>query len=117
VLRPVIEEIGEKSPLYPALAAPESARPIKTAEAGRIEFCVREADGALFLLACSRGNETALVTFSGLPEGNSEAVVMFEPPRTVAVMNGTLQDWFAPFEVHVYRLSGERPAELRTATN
>jgi hypothetical protein len=117
VLRPVIEEIGEKSPLYPALLAPESARPIKTAEAGRIEFCVREADGALFLLACSRGNETALVTFSGLPEGNSEAVVMFEPPRTVAVMNGTLQDWFAPFEVHVYRLSGERPAELRTATN
>jgi hypothetical protein len=117
VLRPVIEEIGEKSPLYPALLAPESARPIKTAEAGRIEFCVREADGALFLLACSRGNETALVTFSGLPEGNSEAVVMFEPPRTVAVMNGTLQDWFAPFEVHVYRLSGERLAELRTATN
>jgi hypothetical protein len=41
VLRPVIEEIGAKSQLYPALVAPESKSPINVSGDG-IEFCVRE---------------------------------------------------------------------------
>jgi len=113
VLRPVIEEIGEASPLHPALLAPDSPRVITTGDAKGIEFCLRETDGTLFLLACSRGNETASVTFSGLPEVNGEAEVMFEPPRTVPVMNGVLKDWFGPFEVHVYKFA-TRNAEIGT---
>jgi hypothetical protein len=104
VLRPIIEEIGEQSPLHAALLAPDSARAVKSTGGRDIEFRVREAQGSLFLLACSRGNETRQVTFSGLPEDAATAEVMFEPPRTVPLAQGTLQDWFAPFEVHVYQL-------------
>lgn len=103
VLRPVIAEIGETSALHPALLAPNSKRAVRVDGSG-IEFCAREAGETLFLLACNRENVTREVTFSGLAAENAEAEVMFEPPRTVAVAHGSLADWFAPFEVHVYRL-------------
>jgi hypothetical protein len=103
VLRPVVEEIGTKSPLYPALVAPPSKLPIKCDDPG-IEFCVREANGSVFLLACRRDHKTAQATFTGLPVRERSAEVMFESPRRADVKAGALTDWFAPFEVHVYRV-------------
>ena len=103
VLRPVIQEIGRKSPLYPALVAPDSTLPIKVTGATGVEFCVRETGGSLFILACKREAGTARVEFSGLPGTAGKAEVMFEAPRTVAAKDGKFTDWFAPFEVHVYR--------------
>ena len=102
VLRPVIEEIGRHSALYPALLAPESKLPIATPAKG-VEFCVREVKGELFLLACKRDGETAKVEFTGLPASAAIGEVMFEAPRTVEARGGKFTDWFAPFEVHVYR--------------
>jgi hypothetical protein len=102
VLRPVIEEIGSHSPLYPALLAPASGRPLKPNSAG-IEWCVREVGDEIFLLACRREGETALVEFTGLPAEVVKGEVMFESPRTVAAKAGRFSDWFAPFDVHVYR--------------
>jgi len=43
------------------------------------------------------------VEFSGLPASAGKGEVMFESPRTVEAKDGTFTDWFAPFEVHVYR--------------
>ena len=103
VLRPVIEEIGGKSLLQPALVAPNSKLPVKVRGANDVEFCVREADGHLFLLACKTGGATVKVEFSGLPTSVSKGEVMFESPRAVEAKNGTFTDWFAPYEVHVYR--------------
>ena len=103
VLEPVIEEIGTRSPLYPALVAPDSMCPIKVSGADGIEFCAREANGELFLLACQRGYKTEKVEFSGLPASIESGDVLYEEPRTVAVQHGKFTDWFAPFEVHVYR--------------
>ncbi len=103
VLRPVIEEIGSHSPLYPALTAPESNLPITVQGATDIEFCVREAGGELFLLACKREGATVLAEFRGLPAGATEGEVMFESPRRLTAVNGKFTDWFGPFEVHVYR--------------
>jgi hypothetical protein len=117
VLRPVIEEIGSKSPLYPALLAPKSALPVQVvALPGRkpaklvdangpegIEFCVRQVGQNLFLLACKREGETIQVEFSGLPRSTAKGEVMYEAPRTVEAKDGKFKDWFAPFEVHVYR--------------
>jgi hypothetical protein len=40
VLRPVVEEIGTKSPLYPALVAPKSQLPLQVKGDG-VEFCAR----------------------------------------------------------------------------
>ena len=104
VLRPVIEEIGTKSLLYPALVAPESKLPIK-AKGDGIEFCVREAGGDIFLLACKRGGGTLEAQFSGLPDKLTCGDVLFEPPRQVRVKDGKFADWFGPFEAHVYRLN------------
>ena len=102
VLRPVIAEIGEHSPLYPALVAPRSKLPVKIDATG-IEFTVRETTDALFLLACRRDYQTTKVTFTGLPLRDGTGAVMFEEDRTVQLKDGTLTDWFAPFDVHVYR--------------
>jgi hypothetical protein len=102
VLRPVIEEIGAKSPLYLALVAPDSQLPVK-AKGGGVEFCVREAGEDIFLLACKREGATIQVEFSGLPTSATEGEVLFESPRTVRAKDGKFTDWFAPFDVHVYR--------------
>ena len=42
-VRPVIEEIGSHSPLYPALVAPNSSLPIQASSGSGIELCGREA--------------------------------------------------------------------------
>jgi hypothetical protein len=102
VLRPVIEEIGTHSPLYPALLAAHSKLKI-TSRTDGVEFCAREVKGELFLLACKREGVTAQVEFKGLPAGITSGDVLFESPRTVEAKAGSFKDWFAPFEVHVYR--------------
>jgi len=103
VLRPVIEEIGSRSPLYPALVAPNSTLPVKVTGATGMEFCVRETGSDLFILACKSAGGTAKVEFTGLPEAAGKAEVMFESPRTVTAQRGKFTDWFGPFEVHAYR--------------
>jgi hypothetical protein len=105
VLRPVVEEIGSHSPLYPALIAPDSALPVATRAKG-IEFRVREVGGEVFVLACKREGEAALVEFTGLPTAVATGEVLFEAPRMVEAKAGKFSDWFAPFEVHVYRFRG-----------
>jgi hypothetical protein len=120
VLRPVIEEIGSKSPLYPALVAPNSNLPVtvsaaepahRTAAADSeaanigIEICVREVGSELFILACKREGAPVKVQFNGLPSWAGRGDLMFEPPRFVEANEGKFTDWFAPFEVHVYRFS------------
>ena len=106
VLRPLLEEINEQSPLHPALVAPDSKMVVK-ASSPEIELCVREAEGSLFILACKRGGATAQVTFSGVPgaAGEGEGEVLYESPRKVEVKGGSFKDWFAPWEVHVYIFS------------
>jgi hypothetical protein len=117
VLRPVVEEIGTKSPLYPALVAPDSKLPIKVSGADGMEFCAREANGDLFLLACKRQGKTAKVEFSGLPAAIKSGDALYEPPRTVEVKHGKFTDWFAPFDVHVYRFKWSAADTTRAASH
>ena len=105
MLRPVVEEIGEKSPLHPALIAPDSGLAVKVGGADDIDWCVRETDDAIFVLAAKREGATTQVSFRGLPLRGSSGAVLFEEPRTVDVNDGTFSDWFAPDDVHVYRFS------------
>jgi hypothetical protein len=102
VLRPVIEEIGEKSPIYPALVASDSKLPVQCASAD-IEFCVREVGNEVFVLACKSSGGPQQVRFSGLPDQATGGEMMFERPRRVQIAKGAFTDWFAPYEVHVYR--------------
>jgi hypothetical protein len=107
VLRPVVEEIGDKSPLYPALTAANSKLPIKCAGEG-MEFVVREVGDEVFILACKREGATIQAKFTGLPPELTSADVLYESPRKVEAKNGQFTDWFAPFDVHVYRFGNKR---------
>lgn len=102
VLRPVIEEIGAKSPLNSALTAPDTKLPIQVSGDG-MELLAREVGDELFLLACKREGKAIQAAFTGLPRSVTSGEVLYEPPRTVEVKSGQFTDWFAPFEVHVYR--------------
>jgi hypothetical protein len=46
-----------------------------------------------------------LVEFSGLPASAAGGEMMFEAPRRVQIGNGKFSDWFAPYEVHIYRFA------------
>jgi hypothetical protein len=105
VLRPVIEEVGDKGPLAQALVQPNSRLPIKTNGEG-IESCVREVGGEVFILAASKEpRKTKQVEITGLPQALTDGEVLFEEPRKVTAKNGTLKDWFAPWDVHVYKFN------------
>ena len=107
VLKRVVQEVGEFSPIAEALVAPNSALPatISGATSPDLEFIVREAPPNLYVIACKREGATANVTFSGLPTWASVGEVMFESPRTVTASGGQFTDQFAPFDVHVYRFA------------
>jgi hypothetical protein len=105
VLRPVVEEVGDKGPLAEALCAANSKLPVK-ASASTIELCVREVGRDVFVLACCRDpQKTAEVQFTGLPSDVGLGEVLFESPRKVMTKNGSFSDWFAPYDVHVYKFS------------
>jgi hypothetical protein len=103
VLRPIVAQIGDKSPLYPALLEANSSLPVK-ANVSDIEFCVRQVGNEIFVLACKRNKGSAKVTFAGLPTTVSHGEVLFEKRRELKMNNGTFTDNFSQFDVHVYRI-------------
>jgi hypothetical protein len=106
VLRRMVEEIGDHSPLQPALVAAnskQSVQVVRETSAAAVECLVRETADHWFLLACKRSGATDEVEFTGLPPQISGGEVLFEAPRKVQANAGRLKDWFAPYEVHVYR--------------
>ncbi len=141
VMRPLFEEFGPKSPILPALLAPNSNLKLKVAtevppkrvvatkdeeqnpkataprqfvqdeispDVGAMEFLAREAGNEIYVLACKKEGPTIRVRFSGLPpeiHGQGSGTVVFEEPRKVDAEHGSFTDWFAPFDVHVYRFS------------
>ncbi len=124
ILKPLLAEINEKSPLNAALIAPESKIKLKTTrlaqpekgEGGKkkpdvsagaasgIEVLTRESPEGIFVLACSREPaHTQEVEFSGLPSSAAAGEVLYESPRKVTAKDGKFTDWFGPYEVHVYK--------------
>lgn len=113
VLKPVVEELGENSPLHPALVGDDSVADIRVSKgaghlskSGDVEVLARRAPGALFIIAAHKQNvpATEAVTIEGIPFG-PEAEVLFEGGRKVAVQAGRLTDTFDGYGVHVYRIA------------
>lgn len=103
VQRRVVEEIGSKSPLHAALVERNSDLPVK-ANSDEIEFCVREVGSELFLIAAKKTKDSTIkVEFTGLSVSDQKRELLFEEPRSVEVKAAKFTDWFAPYEVHVYR--------------
>jgi hypothetical protein len=103
VLGPVVEEVGMRGPLAAALVAPESKLAVKAEPADGVELTVREVGDDVYVLACKREGATVNVKFAGLPDSVRDGEVMFEAPRRVKAERGAFGDWFAPFDVHVYK--------------
>jgi hypothetical protein len=125
VLRPLVRELSSPE-LRPALVNPDDATNVRPRTArSDIELVVRRGDGFLFVIVVKRGGDTTQVSFVGLPKkANGTALtrgeVLFEyvqspPPlprvpghqihRHISVTNGGFKDWFAPYDVHVYRFT------------
>ncbi len=107
VLKPIVQQLGDKSVLANALVAPASTLPVTMSGtmAPDVEFCVREVPPYVFILASKREGPTVNVTFSGLPSWAATGEVLYESPRTVTAQNGQFSDEFAQWDVHVYRFS------------
>jgi hypothetical protein len=115
-LQPLVQQLSSAS-LAPALTAPRSRAKV-VASSQDVELTTRQTDRFLFVLAVRRGGGTSRVRFTGLPRSLRGGQVLFEyvqdpppPPivpanqkfRSVAVSDGSFQDWFAPHDVHAYR--------------
>jgi len=105
VMRRLVEELGEKSPLQPALVAANAKLPIKVEGAGDVEFTTRQVNNDLFILAAKREGATAKVKFSGIATTQTSGDVLFEEPRRIQIEGGAFEDWFGPNDVHVYRIA------------
>ncbi len=107
ILKPLTLQLSPGSPSFGALVAPDSLVPISMSGTTYpdIEFCVRESGPSLYILATKREGATTNVTFSGLPSWATNADVLYESNRTVAVTNGQMTDSFAQWDVHVYRFN------------
>ncbi len=124
VLKPVVQQLGDKSQLAKALVTTNSTLPITFSGtiAPDIEFCAREVPPYLYILASKREGATTNVTFSGLPSWATNAQVLYESNRTVTATGGAFTDSFAALDVHVYRFaqSNQPPTILsnpRSQTN
>ena len=89
------------------LSGPERTPAFDTADAQTIDFPTIDSLAVvlgeeLFLIAVSSAEADATARITGLPE-RPTADVLFED-RTVPVVDGQLEDTFAPLAVHVYRV-------------
>ncbi len=114
VLKPLLEEFRAGSPIEAALVAPDSklelkvtgekgAGGVKNPDATAMEYLVREVGDDIYLLACKKEGPTIQVRFQGLPAKCATGHVLFEEPRLVEAKDGSFTDWFAQYDVHVYR--------------
>jgi len=101
VLKPVVQQLSETSPLAPALVNGAISR-ITTSGTGT-QATLREGTSVddLWLIAARNAAGSANVTFKGLPRWAHRASVYTEN-RTVTAAKGTLRDRFNQWDVHVY---------------
>ena len=97
--------------LAPVLNSPTIAggAEVKSSPAGvPISVLVKRHDGATYVFTVGMRNAPARGTFTvkGL-SGEQKAEVLGEG-RTVSVRDGTFEDTFAPYDVHIYRIAGEK---------
>ena len=76
---------------------------VKNPDATSMEYLLREVGDDLYLFACKREGPTIQVRFQGLPANCATGQVLFEEPRLVEAKDGNFTDWFAQYDVHVYR--------------
>jgi hypothetical protein len=120
-LRPLIAELGPRSPMAPALVNPRSTGALVTSNptTQAISRIATSSGGSkeLWVIAARHGSGTKTVTITGLPTTGHATV--YTEGRKVKVENGSITDRFEQWQVHVYdiHVQGQsRPARtLRLA--
>jgi hypothetical protein len=105
-LDPLIEQIDADSLLGPALDNAASSEAVQTNDPGTeaiSRVAVTPSGAQLFVIAARSDSGMDRVTISGLPAAAKSAAVYGER-RTVRIWNGTLDDTFRQWQVHVYRI-------------
>ncbi len=75
----------------------------------RMQYHLEVYEGDAYLLAANVGGEMLQIEFENLPSESIQAEVLFEN-RSIAMNAGVFQDTFTPYQVHMYRMSGNFPA-------
>ncbi len=96
--------VSELRELSPVIMAPACASKLTVSPADApVEFATRQLDGKLYLLAANKSDHPQSVRFTGSPLMAKRAQVLYETHQA-ALEGDSLQDDFAPFGVHVYRV-------------
>ena len=104
VLKPLVQQLGDKGVLANALVAPSSKLPISMSgtTAPDVEFCVREvATLPMFIIlpASKREGATLNITFSGLPSWATNGEVLYESPRTILAQERSIHGFLCSIEM------------------
>jgi hypothetical protein len=105
-LDPLIEQINADSLLGPALDNAASTEAVQTNDPGTeaiSRVAVTPPGTQLFVIAARSNSGVEHVTISGLPAAAKSAAVYGER-RTVRISDGTLNDTFRQWQVHIYRI-------------
>jgi hypothetical protein len=71
-----------------------------------VEILVKECDGLIYMLTTNTTIGKVKVTFSSLPFPADSLDVLFED-RSLNISDGSFQDSFDPYEVHIYKMRKE----------
>jgi len=104
VLRRLVEEIGPRGRLYPALLAPDTGPALRTDDSTTEISSRRVGDADIWVMAARSGSGTRKVTTRGLPAAITKGR-HYRSNRPVAVRRGAFTDTFAQWDVHVYHFS------------
>jgi len=96
-----VRELRELEPVITAKSA--TAKLALSPTDAPVEFATRELNGALYLLAANKSGRAQSVRFSAATLSGKKVKMIYEE-RPAAFQGDTLQDQFAPYGVHVYRI-------------
>jgi len=101
-IKRIVAEVNELSPVLLSPDPPQTQR--ITSGAAEIHCLLKSHGGAIYLFAVNAKDRPAQLACE-LPGIQGRGEVLWEG-RTVDLREGTLEDSFKPYEVHVYRFGG-----------
>jgi hypothetical protein len=97
-------QIHQLAPVLNAPPVTNTATVTTPSGASPVDILVKRQGGNLYVFAVSMGSGTAMATFSIARAAASATAVVLGENRTIAIQNGTFQDSFGGYAVHLYEV-------------
>ncbi len=107
MLKTVTKLNSEIQAMNPILQSPSSRRNVTVSTSNEgvpISMLVREYKGAIYLFAIGMRDGDTTATFHIPAPLSSTQLTVLNENRTIEVRQGTFQDSFTPYQVHIYRI-------------